>query len=217
MQHNRCESVRVSLADRDVGEAPHPVHWVKANGRYRGNAALACKAVFKRSGMKGCSPMYSMTNLLFALLVGGAIGGAIGWYWAMSARGDNKRRLILDLETQLEQASQSRADYEAEVAEHFSQTADLLHKLTDDYRAVYTHLADGLNNSAVIKSISPRQRSPHQQMKPSHTLLKSRSHLTTRPKNPTSKDNYQRPLASINPIPRQLESKQMTWADLLRL
>ena len=59
--------------------------------------------------------MYSMTNLVFALLVGGAIGGTIGWYWAMSARGDNKRRLILDLETQLEQASQSRADYEAEV------------------------------------------------------------------------------------------------------
>ena len=80
--------------------------------------------------------MYSMTNLLFALLVGGAIGGAIGWYWAMSSRGDNKRRLILDLQPQLEQASQSRADYEAEVAEHFSQTADLLHKLTDDYRAV---------------------------------------------------------------------------------
>ena len=87
--------------------------------------------------------MYSMTNLVFALLVGGAIGGAIGWYWAMSSRGDNKRRLILDLQTQLEQASRSRADYEAEVAEHFSQTADLLHKLTDDYRAVYTHLADG--------------------------------------------------------------------------
>ena len=26
---------------------------------------------------------------------------------------------------------------------HFSQTADLLHKLTEDYRAVYSHLADG--------------------------------------------------------------------------
>ena len=87
--------------------------------------------------------MYSMANLIFALLLGGGIGSVAGWYWAMNARGDNKRKLILDLETQLEQASQSRADYEAEVAEHFSQTADLLHKLTDDYRAVYTHLADG--------------------------------------------------------------------------
>ena len=87
--------------------------------------------------------MYSMTNLVFALLLGGAIGVVAGWYLAMNTRGDNKRKLILDLETQLEQASQSRADYEAEVAEHFSETADLLHKLTDDYRAVYTHLADG--------------------------------------------------------------------------
>lgn len=87
--------------------------------------------------------MYSMTNLVFALLLGGAIGVVAGWYLAMNTRGDNKRKLILDLETQLEQASQSRADYEAEVAEHFSETADLLHKLTDDYRAVYTHLAEG--------------------------------------------------------------------------
>ena len=87
--------------------------------------------------------MYSMTNLVFALLLGGAIGVVAGWYLAMNTRGDNKRKMILDLETQLEQASQSRADYEAEVAEHFSETADLLHKLTDDYRAVYTHLAEG--------------------------------------------------------------------------
>jgi uncharacterized membrane-anchored protein YhcB (DUF1043 family) len=49
----------------------------------------------------------------------------------------------MDLESQLDQARQSRADYEAEVSEHFAQTADLLHKLTDDYRAVYTHLAKG--------------------------------------------------------------------------
>ena len=49
----------------------------------------------------------------------------------------------MDLESQLDQAKHDRADYEAEVSEHFSQTADLLHKLTDDYRAVYSHLADG--------------------------------------------------------------------------
>ena len=87
--------------------------------------------------------MYSMINLIFTLLLGGAMGGVVGWYLATNGRGDNKRKLILELETQLEQASQSRADYEAEVAEHFSETADLLHKLTDDYRAVYTHLAEG--------------------------------------------------------------------------
>ena len=86
--------------------------------------------------------MYSMSNLVFALIIGGGIGGVVGWYVALNARGD-KRKVIMDLESQLDQAKQDRADYEAEVSEHFSQTASLLHKLTDDYRAVYTHLADG--------------------------------------------------------------------------
>ena len=87
--------------------------------------------------------MYTMSHLLIALFIGGGIGGFVGWYVAVNNRGDNKRKVIMDLESQLDQAAQSRADYEAEVAEHFAQTADLLHKLTDDYRAVYTHLADG--------------------------------------------------------------------------
>lgn len=87
--------------------------------------------------------MYSMTSLVVALLIGTGLGAVGGWYWALAARQDNKRKLIMDLESQLDQARQSRADYEAEVSEHFSQTADLLHRLTDDYRAVYTHLARG--------------------------------------------------------------------------
>ena len=87
--------------------------------------------------------MYSMSNLVIALLIGGGIGGVAGWYLAMTSRGDNKRKVIMDLESQLDQAKQGRADFEAEVSEHFAQTADLLHKLTDDYRAVYTHLANG--------------------------------------------------------------------------
>ncbi len=86
--------------------------------------------------------MYLMSNLVFAFIIGGGIGGVVGWYLALNARGD-KRKVIMDLESQLDQVKQDRADYEAEVSEHFSQTADLLHKLTSDYRAVYTHLADG--------------------------------------------------------------------------
>ena len=86
--------------------------------------------------------MYSMSNLVFAFIIGGGIGGVVGWYLALNARGD-KRKVIMDLESQLDQIKQDRADYEAEVSEHFSQTADLLNKLTSDYRAVYTHLADG--------------------------------------------------------------------------
>ena len=97
--------------------------------------------------------MYSMSNLVFAIIIGGGIGGIVGWYLAFNARGDNKRKVIMDLESQLDQAKQDRADYEAEVSEHFSQTADLLHKLTDDYRAVYTHLADGVKTRTADKSV----------------------------------------------------------------
>lgn len=87
--------------------------------------------------------MESVSNLIIPLILGGVIGGALGWYLALNSRSDNKRRVIMDLESQLDQARQSRADYEAEVSEHFAQTAELLHKLTDDYRSVYTHLAKG--------------------------------------------------------------------------
>ena len=45
--------------------------------------------------------MYSMSNLVFALIIGGGIGGVVGWYLALNARGDNKRKVIMDLESQL--------------------------------------------------------------------------------------------------------------------
>ena len=113
--------------------------------------------------------MYSTVNLLFALLIGGGIGGVAGWYLAMNARRDNKRKRILDLESQLDQAAQSRADYEAGVSEHFVKTADLLHKLTDDYRAVYTHLAEGaeqlcgdqVNMAEAALNSSDTEQKPH--------------------------------------------------------
>ena len=90
--------------------------------------------------------MYSMSSLIIALLLGCGLGGVSGWYLAVASRGDNKRKVIIELESQLDQARQIQSDYEAEVTEHFSQTADLLHKLSDDYRAVYTHLASGADH-----------------------------------------------------------------------
>ena len=87
--------------------------------------------------------MYSLVNLIIALIIGGAIGSLLGWYSALASRGGNKRKIILELESQLDQARQNKVDYEAEVTEHFARTADLLNKLTDDYRSVYTHLANG--------------------------------------------------------------------------
>ena len=57
--------------------------------------------------------MYSLFNLIIALIIGGAIGSLIGWYSALASRGDNKRKIILELESQLDQARQNNVDYEA--------------------------------------------------------------------------------------------------------
>lgn len=72
-----------------------------------------------------------------------ALGLGIACGWTLGVRRKSKRDVIIDLETRLERAMESRADYEAEVAEHFARTAELLNRMTQDYRDVYNHLASG--------------------------------------------------------------------------
>ena len=138
--------------------------------------------------------MYSMSNLVFAFIMGGGIGAVVGWYLALNARGDNKRKVIMDLESQLDQAKQDQADYEAEVSEHFSQTADLLHKLTSDYRAVYTHLADAPSSYVVTGSASLRRHSLRlrQTRLTNRIWSRWRNHWTMPPRSRMSRGNFRK-------------------------
>ena len=72
-----------------------------------------------------------------------ALGTGLGLGWFLGLRKRSNRDVIVDLEQRLERALESRADYESEVTEHFAQTAQLFDRLTNDYRAVYQHLAIG--------------------------------------------------------------------------
>lgn len=83
---------------------------------------------------------FSFAYLATAILALG-IGLGIGWFFGLRKR--SNRDVIIDLEQRLERALESRADYEAEVTEHFAQTAQLFDRLTNDYRAVYQHIAIG--------------------------------------------------------------------------
>jgi len=85
--------------------------------------------------------MFTTATLIATALLALCIGLAVGW--AMGLRRKSKRDVIIDLETRLERALESRADYEAEVAEHFARTAELLNRMTEDYQQVYSHLASG--------------------------------------------------------------------------
>ena len=78
-----------------------------------------------------------VVTALLALCAGFTAG------WLLGVRRRSKRAVIKDLETRLERALENRADYEAEVAEHFATTAQLLNRMTEDYRSVYSHLAGG--------------------------------------------------------------------------
>lgn len=85
--------------------------------------------------------MPSAAILIATALLG--IGVGLGCGWLLGIRKKSKRDVIIDLESRLERAQESRADYEADVAEHFAKTARLLGRMTEDYREVYTHLAAG--------------------------------------------------------------------------
>ncbi|EAW40223.1 hypothetical protein MGP2080_15674 [marine gamma proteobacterium HTCC2080] len=88
--------------------------------------------------------MPSGAILIATALIGVGIGLGCGWLLGISKK--SKRDVIIDLESRLERAQESRADYEADVAEHFTKTARLLSRMTEDYREVYTHLAAGADS-----------------------------------------------------------------------
>ena len=75
-----------------------------------------------------------------------SLGAGLAGGWLLGMRRKSKRDVIMDLEARLERAIESRADYEAEVAEHFATTAQLLSRMTQDYREVYNHLASGADS-----------------------------------------------------------------------
>ncbi len=72
-----------------------------------------------------------------ALIIGGGIGFLIG-----SRSGKEKER-IEELEEQLETAMKDMEVYRVQVNAHFKKTSELFHNMTDSYKAVYMHLADG--------------------------------------------------------------------------
>lgn len=85
--------------------------------------------------------MYSLNIVLLSggilLLVGLGLGTLMGR--RMSPQSQKNR----ELEGQLDQALEAKKAYEDEVVDHFSNTAELLNKLTESYRDVHSHLAVG--------------------------------------------------------------------------
>lgn len=82
-------------------------------------------------------------------------GVLIGLAYGRSETTSRQREYAL--EAQLRQQQQELEKYREQVARHFMQTADLLHTLTANYRAVYEHLADGAQTlcAGQVRSLTP--------------------------------------------------------------
>lgn len=94
--------------------------------------------------------MYSIDILigtgLCALIVGGLLGMLFG---RNSTAGSQQAR---ELEKRIDQLTRDKQAYENRVTEHFVETADRLNALTDMYRGIHEHLAEGASTLCVGKN-----------------------------------------------------------------
>ena len=79
------------------------------------------------------------------LLVVGAALAVVGFLlgWATGSRTSAATKKYREIALKLDQVQQEKMAYEAEVVEHFTKTANLLNNLTESYREVHQHLAQG--------------------------------------------------------------------------
>lgn len=84
--------------------------------------------------------MYSFSTLVITAFFGIAIGASLGAFALYIFR---HRVLGRELEQRLHQAESELQAYQRNVAEHFTQTSALVNNLTQAYREVHEHLADG--------------------------------------------------------------------------
>jgi uncharacterized membrane-anchored protein YhcB (DUF1043 family) len=84
---------------------------------------------------------YGLGIVLAIALVAIVAGLILGLF--MGRRSSSDARRYRDVALKLDQVTQDKKSYEAEVLEHFTKTARLLNELTESYREVHNHLAQG--------------------------------------------------------------------------
>ncbi len=82
--------------------------------------------------------MELLNNTLVVVSLGALIGFIIGWLARSGAAAKSK-----EMSQTLQQNKDEMAEYRKDVTAHFEKTAMLVGAMTEQYRAVYDHLADG--------------------------------------------------------------------------
>jgi uncharacterized protein len=86
--------------------------------------------------------------ILIGLVVGLLAGGGVVWVYSTRVSKPDS----------VESLKQENARFREEVNDHFIQTAELINRLTDSYKAVFDHLSDGADKLVEEKAV--RERMP---------------------------------------------------------
>jgi hypothetical protein len=121
-----------------------------------------------------------------------------------------------ELQTALHQNQEELRQYRADVARHFTQTADLLQSLTANYRAVYAHLAAGAQTlcNGEVRALTPEALREHLLTAPSEEGAQTETSdpqpasppLTGEGHSPVTEEDHDRKLGSA-PTPGQTETE----------
>ncbi len=97
--------------------------------------------------------MYNLSELIVTGAVALLIGAGIGLFFSRIFTQDNRKNR--ELEKELQDANASLKNYQQEVSEHYVKTAKLVEDLTDSYRSVHNHLAEGAATLLSTRGAAP--------------------------------------------------------------
>ena len=83
--------------------------------------------------------------------LGGMLAGALLYHLLAGSRSERGK-----LQSQLDNLQHDFKDYQDKVSDHFSTTAHLINKLTDSYRDVHEHMANGAENLCEDETVKNR-------------------------------------------------------------
>lgn len=90
--------------------------------------------------------MYELTTLVIAAGIAAVGGLLVGWLIARQK--DDDHHDSKQFEEQIEELKAQNTRYQEDVTTHFAKTASLLNDLTNNYRDVHNHLAEGAQQLA---------------------------------------------------------------------
>ncbi len=97
--------------------------------------------------------MYNLPELIVIGVAALLIGTGIGVFFSRIFTPD--KRKSRELEKELQEANASLKNYQQEVSEHYVKTAKLVEDLTDSYRNVHNHLAEGAATLLTTRGAAP--------------------------------------------------------------